>query len=167
VKHQRTEDIVLELGAPVAARLGMELVDVEYRKEGANWVLRCLIDTESGVGIDDCQQFSEALGAVLDAADPIPGRYLLEVSSPGLERPLKKDADFIRFVGREVTLKLHKTFNERKQWQGKLLGMDEAGRLIRVEVQRQVLEIPRTAVAKANLVAEFFEGDRKGSKRKK
>jgi ribosome maturation factor RimP len=91
---------------------------------------------------------------------------LLEVSSPGIERPLKKDADFVRFAGREVALKLHKTFNERKQWQGKLLGMDEAGRLIRIQVERQVLEIPRTEVAKANLVAEFF-GETERSKRQK
>jgi ribosome maturation factor RimP len=166
VKHERTEDVVGRLGAPVAAELGMELVDVEYRKEGADWVLRCLIDTERGVGIDDCQHFSEALGAVLDAADPIPGRYLLEVSSPGIERPLKKEQDFIRFAGQPVEVKLHKAVNDRKKWQGRLLGMDPSRQLVRLQVGDEVLELPRTEIAKANLVAEFF-GETERSKKQR
>jgi ribosome maturation factor RimP len=166
VKHERIEDVVLKLGASVATGLEIELVDVEYRKEGADWVLRCLIDTEHGVGIDDCQRFSEALGKVLDAADPISGSYLLEVSSPGIERPLKKEQDFIRFVGRQIEVKLHKAFNDRKKWQGVLLGMDDAKQLVRLQADRQVLEIPRAEIAKANLNADFF-GETERSKKQK
>jgi ribosome maturation factor RimP len=166
VKHERIEDVVLRLGASIAAELDMELVDVEYRKEGADLVLRCLIDTERGVGIDDCQRFSEALGKVLDAVDPIAGSYLLEVSSPGIERPLKKEQDFIRFAGRQIAIKLHKAFNDRKKWQGVLLGMDDAKQLIRLQVERQVLEIPWVEIAKANLIAEFF-GETERSKKQK
>jgi ribosome maturation factor RimP len=166
VKHERIEDVVFELGAPVAAELCLELVDIEYRKEGTDWVLRCFIDKEPGINIDDCQQFSEALGKVLDAVDPISGSYLLEVSSPGIERPLKKEQDFIRFVGEQVEVKLHKAFNDRKQWQGVLLGMDEAKQLVRLQVDRQVLEIPRVEITKANLIAEFF-GETERSKKQK
>ena len=164
--HGRIEDTVFELATPVATELHMELVDVEYHKEGSDWILRCLIDTEHGVNIDDCQQFSEALGKVLDVTDPISGSYLLEVSSPGIERPLKKEQDFIRFVGRQVTVKLHKAFNGRKKWQGILLGMDEARQSIRLQVESQALAIPRAEIAKANLIGEFF-GETERSKKQK
>jgi ribosome maturation factor RimP len=166
VKHERTEDVVYRLGAPVAAGLGMELVDVEYRKEGANWVLRCLIDTEHGVGIDDCQHFSEALETVLDTADPIPGSYLLEVSSPGIERPLKKEKDFVRFAGQSVEVKLHKVFNNRKKWQGKLLGMDAVQQVVRLQVEQEVLELPWANIAKANLIAKLFDETERSKKQK-
>jgi ribosome maturation factor RimP len=167
LKQRRIEDIVIELAAPLSERLQLELVDVEYRKEGPHWVLRCLIDAEAGIGVADCQRFSEALGRILDDADPIPGSYLLEVSSPGLERPLKKTTDFIRFAEKQVTLKLHKAINERKQLQGELAGMDEALRLVRLRLaDQQIVEVPLVEIAKANLSAEFF-GETERSKRKK
>jgi ribosome maturation factor RimP len=167
LKQRRIEDIILELAAPLTEQLQLELVDVEYRKEGPHWILRCLIDTEAGIGLTDCQRFSEALGKILDDADPIPGSYLLEVSSPGLERPLKKTTDFIRFAGRQVELKLHKVINNRKQLQGELVGMDEAFRMVRLRLpDQQLVEVPLSEIAKANLNADFF-GETERSKRKK
>ncbi len=164
---EKVEDVVQRLGEPVAGELGYELVDVEYRKEGPDWVLRCFIDSENGVGLNECQRFSEALGKILDEADPIPGSYLLEVSSPGIERPLKKEGDFIRFAGEKIQLKLHKLVNGSKSHQGELLGLvdGEMGKLIRLKVDNRIIEIPRTDIAKANIMADIFGA--KGGKKKK
>ena len=90
-----TEKKVLPLLEPIVAERGLELVDLEFVKEGANWYLRVYIDKEGGVSIDDCEAVSRALEAKLDEKDPIEQAYVLEVSSPGIDRPLKKDADFI------------------------------------------------------------------------
>ena len=103
-----TEKKVLPLLEPIVAERGLELVDLEFVKEGANWYLRVYIDKEGGVSIDDCEAVSRALEAKLDEKDPIEQAYVLEVSSPGIDRPLKKDADFIRFQGEIIDVKLYK-----------------------------------------------------------
>lgn len=159
---ERIETVVERLGNQVATTLNYELVDVEYRKEGPDWVLRCFIDRENGVGIEDCQRFSEALERVLDETDPIPGKYLLEVSSPGLERPLKKDEDFTRFAGKTIEVKLNKPINNRRTYCGELMGLvnDESERKVVLKIDDlNVLEIPRNQIAKANLVIEIFGGE--------
>ncbi|MCL6590207.1 MAG: ribosome maturation factor RimP [Firmicutes bacterium] len=148
----------MEIGIPVAENLGYELIDVEYRKEGADWVLRCVIDCPAGVGLNECQKFSEALGKQLDQEDPIPGSYLLEVTSPGPERPLKKDADFIRFTGRKAFLKLFQPLNGSRNYQGELLDfrrIDQEHSLIKLGINNTQVEIPGEMVAKARLVPEF------------
>ncbi len=165
---ERVETVVERLGNQVASNLGYELVEVEYRKEGPDWVLRCFIDKDSGIEIDDCQRFSEALDTVLDEKDPIPGKYLLEVSSPGIERPLKKDHDFIRFAGKKVELKLIKAFNNQKTYRGELIGMvgDDSERKIALKIdESNIVEIPRNEIAKANLIFEIY-GEEGGKKRK-
>lgn len=154
---ERIEAIVERLGNEVAAELGYELIEVEYCKEGPDWVLRLFIDHENGIGIEDCQRFSEALDVVLDEKDPIPGKYLLEVSSPGIERPLKKDHDFIRFTGNMVEIKLVKPINNRKTYRGELMGItgDDSERKVALKIDdSNILEIPRNEIAKANL---FFD----------
>jgi ribosome maturation factor RimP len=165
---ERIETIVERLGNQVAVSLNYELVDVEYRKEGSNWVLRCFIDKENGVGVEDCQRFSEALDKVLDEADPIPGKYLLEVSSPGIERPLKKEADFIRFAGKQIEIKLNKAFNNQKVFHGELLGIVESESQQKVALKiddSKIMEVPRNEIAKAKLLIEIFNG--KGGKKRK
>lgn len=163
--RERVEDIVERLGNRIAEELEYELVDVQYRKEGSDWVLRCLIDCPEGVGINECQLFSEALGKVLDVEDPIPGHYLLEVSSPGVERPLKKDRDFTRFSGKKVEVKLHKQLNGKKIFQGELLGLSDGkeGSLLRIRTDGSDLEFARGDVARVHLISEIFgtEGGRK------
>ena len=163
---ERIEDIIEKMGTPIAEKLGCELVDVEYRKEGADWVLRCSIDCASGVGVDECERFSEALGKALDAEDPIPGSYLLEVSSPGLERPLKKDNDFVRFTGNKIKVKLHQALNGQKVFQGDLLGLagEDSEKVLKIGINNSVMEIPRKMIAKAHLVSEIFGagGGKKG-----
>ena len=118
-----TEKKVLPLLEPIVEEKGLELVDVEFVKEGANWYLRIYIDKDGGVSIDDCEGVSRALEAKLDEADPIEQAYILEVSSPGIDRPLKKDADFVKFQGEIIDIKLYKAVNGKKQYQGKLLGL--------------------------------------------
>jgi ribosome maturation factor RimP len=169
---ERVETVVERLGNVLAAELGYELIDVEYHKEGPDWVLRCFIDAPDGIGIEDCQRFSEAFEPVLDKEDPIPGSYLLEVSSPGLERTLKKDRDFVRFAGNWVEIKLHQPIDGRKLWSGELLGFKtatsgaaETDQVILLKIDETIIEIPRKIVANARLAPELLSP--KGGKRKK
>lgn len=110
---------------------GIELVDVEYVRE-RNWILRIFIDKEGGVDLSDCQAVSEKAGALLDEEDLIPDNYMLEVSSPGLDRILKKDKDFIRYTGSDVDVKLFAPLKgtKVKSFTAKLLGLSEEGALL-------------------------------------
>ncbi len=123
-KGSNTESKVLPLLEPIVEANDLELVDLEFVKEGVNWYLRVYIDKEGGVNIDDCELVSRALEAKLDEADPIEQAYILEVSSPGIDRPLKKEADFVKYQGEIIDVKLYKTQNGSKQYQGKLLGLE-------------------------------------------
>lgn len=122
-KGNNTESKVLPYLEPIVAEHGLELVELEFVKEGVNWYLRIYIDKEGGVTIDDCEAVSRALEEKLDAADPIEQAYILEVSSPGIDRPLKKEADFIKYQGEIIDVKLYKAQDGSKQFQGKLLGL--------------------------------------------
>ena len=97
-----------ELLQPLVDAHGFELVDVEYVKEAGNWYLRAYIDKENGITVDDCEEVSRALSDLLDEEDFISENYILEVSSPGLDRPLKKEKDFARSIGKDVEVKLFK-----------------------------------------------------------
>ncbi len=110
----KVEDVVYELAVPIAEESQCELVDVVFKKEGSNWFLRVFIDKEDGVGLDDCERVSKALSDVLDKVDPIPQSYYLEVSSPGINRPLKKDRDFERSVGEKIEIKLYQALDGKK-----------------------------------------------------
>lgn len=123
-KGSNTESKVLPLLEPIVEANDLELVDMEFVKEGMNWYLRVYIDKEGGVNIDDCELVSRALEAKLDEADPIEQAYILEVSSPGIDRPLKKEADFVKYQGEIIDVKLYKAQNGSKQYQGKLLGLE-------------------------------------------
>ena len=123
-KANNTELKVLPLLEPIVEANGLELVDLEFVKEGVNWYLRVYIDKDGGVNIDDCELVSRALEAKLDEKDPIEQAYILEVSSPGIDRPLKKEADFVKYQGEIIDVKLYKAVNGSKQYQGKLLGLE-------------------------------------------
>ena len=114
--EKRTEELL----APILAQHGFELVDVEFVKEGSTWYLRSYIDKPSGISIDDCEVVSRALEALLDQEDFIKEAYVLEVSSPGLGRPLKKEKDYIRNEGKEIELRLYKSFEHEKELRGVL-----------------------------------------------
>lgn len=153
----RVVDIVEELVTPIVDKEGLELVDIEYAKEGANWFLRVFIDKPGGVDIEDCSRVSEILSAKLDEVDPIPTSYFLEVSSPGAERPLKKPADFEKAIGKQVHITTYEPVGGKKEFDGELISYD--GQLLAlVELQKTVrkrYEIPVGKIASARLSVAF------------
>ena len=118
--ESRTEALLL----PIMEANQFELVDVEYVKEGSSWYLRAYIDKEGGISIDDCELVSRALSDLLDQEDFIEEAYILEVSSPGLLRPIKKDKDFQRNVGKEIEVHLFKMIDKKKELIGILTAFD-------------------------------------------
>ena len=114
--ESRTEELL----DPILKERGFELVDVEFVKEGGSWYLRSYIDKPGGITIDDCETVSRLLEASLDREDFIREAYVLEVSSPGLGRPLKKEKDYIRNEGKEIELRLYQSFEHEKEWRGVL-----------------------------------------------
>ncbi|MFP4698101.1 MAG: ribosome maturation factor RimP [Eubacteriales bacterium] len=122
----KIEDITTNLLDSILKENKFELVDVEYVKEGSAWYLRVYIDKEEGITIEDCEIVSRALEVKLDEDDPIPNQYILEVSSPGLDRPLKKEKDFYRNLNKLVDVKLYKAINKQKEITGILKDFSEA-----------------------------------------
>ena len=153
VDQKKLESLV----EPVVTGQGYELVDVEFKSELGAWVLRVYIDkpgSEERVGLDDCASVSRELSAVLDVDDTIQGHYSLEVSSPGLNRPLKKASDFARFVGKKAKIRTrHPVGESRRNFSGTLVAVD--GGKVKIDVGDQVCEVPVDDVEKANLVYEF------------
>ena len=144
---------VTELIEPGLLAKGIELVDVEFKKEGKNWVLRVFIDKEGGVTLEDCQKISNLVGDLIEVEEVIEPAYTMEVSSPGLNRVLKKEKDFIRFSGKKIGVQCHAPLNGRKKFTGIL--KDFKNQSIRLEVDGQLQIIPINRVAKANLVIEI------------
>ncbi|AGB40674.1 hypothetical protein Halha_0701 [Halobacteroides halobius DSM 5150] len=149
---RQVKDIVTELVKPIVANKGLELVDVEYQKEGENWILRIYIDKEDGVTLENCQDVSRELSTQLDVEDPIDHSYMLEVSSPGIDRPLKKDKDFTRFTGELVEVSTYAPVNGKKELTGELLGLEEDS--IKLKVDDEEILIPRSKVAQTKLAVE-------------
>ena len=136
----KTEAIALELAEKTAEELGVYIVDVSYKKEGSDYVLCYYIDKEGGVGIDDCEAFSRALDPIIDAADPIEGNYTLEVSSPGADRRLVKEREFLYYIGRKVDVKLFKAVDGEKEFTGTLTGY--ADKTAEIEKDGKKISIP-------------------------
>jgi ribosome maturation factor RimP len=157
VPSERVTDIVERMALPIVQGEGLELVDVEYKKEGSNWFLRVFIDKEAGVDIDDCGRVSEQLSDLLDEVDPIQNPYFLEVSSPGAERPLKKSADYDRAVGKQIHVSLYEPMNQEKVYQGLLeqFDGDELKISWRVKGVQKRIVIPMEKVASARLAVEL------------
>jgi len=155
---ERVEEVVL----PILQDVAMELVDLEYKREGRDWVLRLFIDKEGGVTLDDCVEVSREVGAILEVEDFIEHAYRLEVSSPGLDRPLKKADDFRRFVGERVKIKTFARLDpdgrghERKTFAGTLTRFED-GRVTILQLDKKGGEITVALedIAKANLDPEF------------
>jgi ribosome maturation factor RimP len=150
---QEIKERVCALAEQVLADRNMELIDLEYRREGQGWVLRLYIDNENGITLDDCAQVSQEIGTLLDVEDIIGTPYSLEVSSPGLNRPLKKEKDFIKYRGRLIKVKTFDPIDNRRNFKGKLREIFDGG--IGVEIDGEVIAIPLANVAKANLEYEF------------
>jgi ribosome maturation factor RimP len=150
---KKIEDIAAEIALPIVEKCNFELVDVEYLKEGANWYLRVFIDKEGGITIDDCQQVSEELSNELDKTDPIKQSYFLEVSSPGIDRPLKKEKDFEKFKGEQVDVKLFQPLDGRKIYEGELIGLND--NIISIKIKDSIIEFERDKVATVRRVVKF------------
>ncbi|MGM7681663.1 ribosome maturation factor RimP [Cytobacillus sp. Hm23] len=154
---KKVTQIVEELVIPILSEMQLELVDIEYVKEGQNWFLRVFIDSENGIDIEECGIVSEKLGEQLDEIDPIQHNYFLEVSSPGAERPLKKEKDFVNSIGKNVYIKTYEPVDGAKEFEGELTGFNGTVVTISVKVKTRtkVLEIPYDKVASARLAIAF------------
>ena len=114
------------MAQPIIDQFGFELVDVEYVKEAGNWYLRFYIDKEGGITVDDCEAVSRIFSDKLDELDFIEDAYIMEVSSPGLGRPLKKEKDYVRSMGKEVEIRTYRPINKEKEFYGILSAYDES-----------------------------------------
>ena len=145
----RTEEILL----PITEKYGVDIYDVEYVKEGSEYYLRAYIDKPDGVNIIDCENVSRALSDALDVADFIPDAYILEVSSPGLGRTLKKDRHLEKSLGLEVEVKLYKPLNGSKEYVGILDDYDET--TITISSEEENFTFPKADIAVIRLTIDF------------
>ncbi len=145
---------IRQIAERVAASEGLALVDVELKGSRANQVLRVFIDKREGVTHGDCQLVSEQISAILDVEDPIPGHYVLEVSSPGLDRQLVRPNEFVHFAGRRARIALRDPVGTQRVFEGRLAGF-EAGR-VRLDLGDQgISEFELSNITKAKLMVEF------------
>ncbi|RTZ72545.1 MAG: ribosome maturation factor RimP [Gammaproteobacteria bacterium] len=151
---QKSPKAIEELVRGVVEAMGYELVGVQYLtgQPGGN-VLRVYIDKEGGVQLDDCTAVSHQLSGVLDVEDPIPGNYNLEISSPGLDRPLFEPAHYQRYIGQQVNIRLDPSIGGRRKYKGTLLGIE--GRTIQVEVDGEVYSLDLDDIRDARLVPQI------------
>lgn len=150
---------VVRLAQPILDSMGLELVELEFKKVGRSFVLRLFIDKQGGVNLDDCAEVSRELSLVLDVEDCIPNRYTLEVSSPGLDRPLRTEADYSRYAGRLAVVKTTELLKDekgspRKTFLGTINGVEEGAVVINLKEGR-LARIPLDKIVKARLEFEF------------
>lgn len=146
-------DQVAAFARPIVEEHGCTLWDVEYVREGSDYILRLCIDKDGGVDISDCEAISRAVDPILDERDPIPGSYQFEVCSAGLERALKRPGDFQRFLGSPVTVKLYRPLNGLKEIPGILRGYEDGK--VTVEAGKEMITFEKSQVALVRLRVEF------------
>ncbi len=153
---KKIQETVLNMAAPFAEAAGCFVDEVEFKKEGSDYVLRVVIDVpddaEGGVSIDQCESVSRQLSDALDSSDPIDKAYMLEVSSPGIDRPLKRDKDFERFMGRDIDIGLYKAQNGSKVLQGKLVGYEDGIVTIDIGDGEMKFEKDKTAYIRLSII---------------
>ncbi len=148
--EQRTEELLF----PMIEEYQFELVDVEYVKEGGNWYLRAYIDKEGGITVDDCELVSRRMSDLLDEKDFIEESYIFEVSSPGLGRPLKKEKDYRRSLGKEVEIRTYRAIEKEKEFYGILKSYDETTVTIEMEEDKEMI-FAKTDIALIRLAFDF------------
>ena len=139
---------------PVVESMGYELVGVEFERGGGHGTLRVYIDREEGVSLDDCAAISHQLSGILDVEEPIQQAYDLEISSPGIDRPLFKLEDYERFVGQTARIKLAVALQGRKNFKGELEGVTDS-KLVSIRVDGELFDLPYADIARANLVGDI------------
>lgn len=152
-KKEDYEKKAEELIIPLIEKNNFELVDVEYVKEGGNYYLRYYIDKENGINVDDCELISRAVSDLLDEKDFIDDAYILEVSSPGLGRPLKKPKDFERSIGKEVEIKLYKAVDRQKDFEGTLTAYTDSQ--VTISIDGDEMTFDRDTIALIRLAFDF------------
>lgn len=154
---KKVTELTEEIVTPILEAKGLELVDVEFKKEGSHWYLRVYIDKAGGIDIEECGVVSEELSAKLDELDPIPQAYFLEVSSPGAERPLKKEKDIYEAVGQNVHITTYEPYEGQKVFEGVLSDFDGTTLTIEVKVKTRThsVAIPYNKIANARLAVVF------------
>lgn len=155
----RIKDLVEDIINPFLSENGLELYNVEFMKEAKDWFLRVYIDKEEGseeeyVSTDDCEKVSRFLSGKLDESDPIEQNYYLEVSSPGMDRTLIKEKDFIRYAGKQVDVNLYQAIDGKKAFTGELVGISNEN-LVIIDENKKEIEIPMSKVAKTKLAVIF------------
>jgi ribosome maturation factor RimP len=150
-------EVVEQIVEPIVNDLNLELVDIEYVKEGKSWFLRVYIDKDQGIDIEECGIVSEKLSEKLDELDPIPYNYFLEVSSPGAERPLKKQKDYEKAIGKNVHIKTYEPIDGEKTFEGVLTNftVDTVTVEVKIKTRKKTIEIPIEKVASARLAVTF------------
>lgn len=150
IYEQRTEELI----APIVEKYQFELVDVEYVKEGSEWYLRAYIDKEGGITVNDCEVVSREMNEILDREDYIDGAYIFEVSSPGLGRPLKKEKDYVRSMGKEIEIRTYRAINREKEFYGILTAYDEDSVTIETEDEEK-MTFAKADIALIRLAFDF------------
>lgn len=150
IYETQTETLIL----PILEKNNFELVDVEYVKEGGTWYLRAYIDKESGITVNDCELVAREMNEVLDKEDYIEDSYIFEVSSPGLGRPLKKEKDYVRSMGKEVEIRTYRAIDKKKEFYGILTAYDEKIVTIQTE-EDETLTFAKTDIALIRLAFDF------------
>ncbi len=149
---------IRNLAEDVARDLGVELVQAELVRENRSWYLRFTIDSPAGISIDLCEHFSRRIEPLLDAEDPIPHQYILEVSSAGLDRPLLRQGDYGRFAGCLVQFRFYEPIDGRRQLSGRLLGLldEPGGPLVQIELETgAAVAVPFAKIARARLIPDI------------
>lgn len=144
-----------ELVTPILEQEGFELVELQYRREPAGWVLRLFVDTPNGVTIGDCATLSGRVGDALEVKDIIPNAYILEVSSPGLDRLLKTERDFKRVLGKTLDIRAAEEISGKARFRGELIACD--GQAITVNEKGTIYHIPLDKIAKARIDIEYYQ----------
>ncbi len=153
-KRESYEARTEELLTPIIERMNFELVDVEYVKEGGTWYLRAYIDKEGGITVNDCEAVAREMNEILDREDFVEDSYVFEVSSPGLGRPLKKEKDYVRSMGKEVEIRTYRAINREKEFYGILASYDDATVTIEQE-NGEKLTFEKSDIALIRLAFDF------------
>lgn len=153
-KRETYETRTEELITPILDRMNFELVDVEYVKEGGTWYLRAYIDKEGGITVNDCEAVAREMNEILDKEDFVEDSYVFEVSSPGLGRPLKKEKDYVRSMGKEVEIRTYRAINREKEFYGILSAYDENTVTIKIEDETE-MTFEKSDIALIRLAFDF------------
>ena len=154
MKKSEIVDRVEKMVTAITDEKGYEMVDVEYVKEAGQFYLRVVVDKEGGISLNECEEVSRELSPKLDENDFIKENYYLEVSSPGIDRALKRDKEFVKYKGRDVEIKLYKAIDGVKQFEGELVGLDEENNIV-VIIKNEEMKYNRKDVAIIRLAIKF------------